>query len=84
MIAQCSKKRKNSFISIIIFLFIVTFFKFVSNTTTYIQLFPKGKVNGGGYIPKCKASRYITDLEGDSCFSIYQISWIKIRKVSFL
>ena len=24
-----------------------------------------------------------TDLEGDSCFSIYQISWIKIRKVTF-
>ena len=25
-----------------------------------------------------------TDLDGDSCFSIYQISWIKIRKVTFV
>ena len=24
-----------------------------------------------------------SDLEGDSRFSIYQISWIKIRKVTF-
>ena len=24
-----------------------------------------------------------TDPEGDSCFSIYQISWIKTKKVSF-
>ena len=24
-----------------------------------------------------------TDPEGDSCFSIYQISWIKMKKVTF-
>ena len=46
-----------------------------------IQLSPEGEVNSGGYI-------YIyiymdiypplfTDPEGDSCFSIYQIRWIK-------
>ena len=33
-------------------------------------------------------SRYIssslfTDLEGDSCFSVYQISWKKMKKVTF-
>ena len=46
-----------------------------------IQLFPEGEVNSGGYIPRREASRYIpplfTDPEGDSCFSIYQIRWIK-------
>ena len=26
----------------------------------------------------------LTDPEGDSCFSIYQISWIKMKKVTFL
>ena len=36
-----------------------------------IQLSPKGEVNSGGYIPR-------RDPEGDSCFSIYQIRWIKI------
>ena len=25
----------------------------------------------------------LTDPEGDSCFSIYQISWIKMKKVTF-
>ena len=44
-----------------------------------IQLSPEGEVNSGGYIPRRDASRYIypllfTDPEGDSCFSIYQIS----------
>ena len=47
-----------------------------------IQLSPEGEVNSGGYIPRREASRYIylplfTDPEGDSCFSIYQIRWIK-------
>ena len=47
-----------------------------------IQLSPEGEGNSGGYIPRRKASRYIypslfTDPEGDSCFSIYQIRWIK-------
>ena len=38
-------------------------------------------MNSGRYIPRCEASRYIsTALHrpwGDSCFSIYQIRWIK-------
>ena len=43
-----------------------------------IQLSPEGEVNGGGYILRREASRYIypplfTDPEADSCFSIYQI-----------
>ena len=48
-----------------------------------IQLSPEGEVNSGGYIPRREASRYsiypplFTDPEGDSCFSIYQIRWIK-------
>ena len=47
-----------------------------------ILLSPEGEVNSGGYIPRRKVSRYIypplfTDPEGDSCFSIYQIRWIK-------
>ena len=25
----------------------------------------------------------LTDPEGDSCFSVYQISWIKMKKVTF-
>ena len=53
-----------------------------------IQLFPEGEVNSGGYIPRCEASRYIypplfTDPEGDSCFSIYQIRWIKKHFFNF-
>ena len=46
-----------------------------------IQLSHEGEVNSGGYIPRREASRYIstlfTDPDGDSCFSIYQIRWIK-------
>ena len=45
-----------------------------------IQLSPEGEVNSGGYIPRREASMYpplFTDPEGDSCFSIYQIRWIK-------
>ena len=41
------------------------------------------------YIQRRKASWYInlalwTDIEGDSWFSIYQISWIKIKKKLFV
>ena len=47
-----------------------------------IQLSPEGAVNSGRYITRREASRYIypplfNDPEGDSCFSIYQIRWIK-------
>ena len=46
-----------------------------------IQLSPEGEVNSGGYIQRREASRYISIAlhrsEGDSCFSIYQIRWIK-------
>ena len=46
-----------------------------------IQLSPEGKVNNGGYIPRREASRYISTALlrpwGDSCFSIYQMRWIK-------
>ena len=55
-----------------------------------IQLSPEGEVNsGGGYIPRREASRYVypplfTDPEGDSCFSIYQIRWIKKTLLQFL
>ena len=49
-----------------------------------IQLSPEGEVNSGGYIPRREASRHIsTDPEGDSCFSIYQIRWIKRRFFNF-
>ena len=37
-----------------------------------IQLSPEGEVLA-----------LLTDPEGDSCFSIYQISWIKLKKVTF-
>ena len=45
-----------------------------------IQLFPEGEVNsGGGYLYRDAKRQGIylalfTDPEGDSCFSIYQIS----------
>ena len=53
-----------------------------------IQLSPKGEVNRGNYIPRREASRYIyltlfTNPQGHSCFSIYQIRWIKTQKVTF-
>ena len=52
---------------------------FVNN----IQLSPEKGVNSGGYKQRRERSRYIssslfTDLEGDSCFSVYQISWEKM------
>ena len=44
-----------------------------------IQLSPEGEVNSGGYIHRDakRLGLYLalfTDPEGDSCFSIYQIS----------
>ena len=54
-----------------------------------IQLSPEGEVHSGGHIPRREASRYIypplfTDPEGDSCFSIYQIRWIKKMLLQYL
>ena len=54
-----------------------------------IQLSPEGEMNSGcWYIPSREVSRYISSAmnrpEGDSCFSIYQISWIKIKKKLFV
>ena len=62
--------------------------KGVRYATVSIQLSPEGEVNSGGYIPRREASRYVypplfTDPEGDSCFSIYQIRWIKKRFLNF-
>ena len=52
-----------------------------------IQVPLKREVNSGRYIPKRKHwGIYLvlfTYPEGDSCFSIYQISWIKMKKVTF-
>ena len=46
-------------------------------------------ISGGGYINEDAKRRGIylalwTDHEGDSCFSIYQISWINIKKELFV
>ena len=53
---------------------------YLSNPINNIQLSPEEEVNSGGYIPRHKGrgiySPLFTDLEGDSCFSIYQIRWI--------
>ena len=47
-------------------------------------IIPWGEVNSGGYILIREMSRYISsifiDPVGDSCFSIYQISLIKLKK----
>ena len=51
-----------------------------------IQLSPDGEVNNGGYRDAKRQGIYqalFTDPEGDSCFSIYQISWIKLKQVTF-
>ena len=52
-----------------------------------IQLSPEGEVNSGIiYRDAKRRGIYLalwTDPEGDSCFSIYQISWIKMKKVTF-
>ena len=49
---------------------------------------PKGEVNSSGYIYRDAKRRAIylalfTHPERDSCFSIYQISWIKMKKITF-
>ena len=55
----------------------------------YIQLSPKGEVNiySGGIYQGAKRRRIypapFTDPEGDSRFSIYEISWKKIKKATF-
>ena len=54
-----------------------------------IQLSPEGEVYSGGVIYRDAKSRGIylalsTDPAGDSCFSIYQISWIKMKKGNLL
>ena len=46
-------------------------------------------MNSGGYIPRHKVSRYISSAvhqpwKGSSCFSINQISWIKIKTELFV
>ena len=53
-----------------------------------MQLSPEGEVNSGVGIYRDSKRRGIylalsTDPEGDSCFSIYQISWIKMKKSNF-
>ena len=54
-----------------------------------IQLSPEEEVNSGGVIYRDAKRRGIylalsTDPEGDSSFSIYQISWIKMKKGNLL
>ena len=39
-------------------------------------------MNSCGYIARREGSSSITDPEGDSCFRIYQISWIKMKIVT--
>ena len=46
-----------------------------------IQLSSEGEVNKGGN--KGIYLALFTDSEGDSCFSIYQTSWIKLKKSKF-
>ena len=53
-----------------------------------IQLSPEGVVNSGGDVYRDAKSRGIylalfINPERDSCFSIYQISWIKMEKRNF-
>ena len=60
---------------------------FQSKKVYNIQQLPEGEVKSGVYIyiSRREASRYISsaDPEGDSCFGICQISWIKMKKVTF-
>ena len=52
-----------------------------------IQLSLQGEVNSGGTTGRRGSSRDISIVVhqpwGDSCFSIYQISWIKMKKSDF-
>ena len=61
----------------------------IVQTCNIIQLSPEGEVNSGGYIYWDLKRRGIylallTDPEGDICFSIYRISWIKMKKSKIL
>ena len=61
---------------------------FQSKKVYNIQQFPEGEVKSAVYIYRDAKHRGIylalfTDPEGDSCFSVYQISWIKMKKVTF-
>ena len=51
-----------------------------------MQLSTEGEVNSGAIYRDAKRRgiylALFTDPEGDSCFSIYQISWIKMKKVT--
>ena len=57
-------------------------FSFLLSTCNSIQLSPEGEVNSGGIYQGVKRRgiylALLTDPEGDSCLSIYQISWIKV------
>ena len=48
-----------------------------------IQLFPEGEVNGGRYTSIYMYLALFTNPERDSCFSIYQVSWLKMKKITF-
>ena len=58
-------------------------------TADIIQLSFEGVVNsGGGYMYRdakghCVYLALFTDPERDNCFSMYQISWIKIKRQLF-
>ena len=58
-----------------------------SKLVNNMQLSPEGEVNSGVDISRLEASRYISSAvhlsEGDSRFSIYQISGIKMKKSNF-
>ena len=57
-------------------------FSFLLSTCSSIQLSQEGEVNSGAIYQGAKPQgiylALLTDPEGDSCFSVYQISWIKI------
>ena len=56
-------------------------------TSNNIQLSPEGEANSGGYILRRELRGIypplFTDPEGENCFSIYQIRWIKKRFFNF-
>ena len=52
-----------------------------------IQLSPEGEVNSSAYRDAKRRGIYpalFTDPEVGSCFSIYQMSWIKMKTSNFL
>ena len=63
---------------------------FQSKKVYNIRQLPEGEVKSGVYIYIYRDAKHrgidlalFTDPEGDSCFGIYQISWIKMKKVTF-